>query len=1515
MVPIIIKGVITMKTNTTKLRRALETFAKTGKITLTASALMALALSAAPADAKSITDTLADGDTVTIEQDTTVTSPIVLPESLTIRSNTPGTEYTISVAPANANEGSLFTVPSGRISTLTAESIKFTGGKGHYVNKTYSGGLYGGLVYSDGSITIKGSASFVGNSAEYGGVAYAKYPEINETSINGVIIVEGEHLFENNSAYSGACFQSENGGGGVVGQGKIVISGKNTFQYNKASHNGGVAKTTGTVLIEGSNTFIGNTADNFGGGAIYSSAGTTIKGTNVFKKNASARGGVVDAGKDVVIEGENIFENNTGSGGGAVRSDDNIYITGTGAGNVFQDNFSQNGNGGAISASGYVFINGTNLFDGNKGYFGGAVYSTYDITVSGDNTFTNNTAIKDTAWGGSPSQAKGGALRGENVIFTGDGSSAYFDNNKVIMLKNGTETLSYINDVEASVAVTFQDAGTYTFGSGIKSPEMNILNGANVTFQEGSQTEITKAVTLTDATVTIEGGDGAFKIGSKTETGSMTANTGSTLNLVYTGSGTGTMITGDVRGLASATINTQFTNLGDRVLGNVDLTSSGLNIVMDNTAKTFNIYRNGAYVSNSDAISGLGALASNDAIVVTTTPAAFDKTLAVPENLTIRSNSLGKDRTLTASGTTPMFSTAGTSALTLENIIISGASNHAGVVGGSVITSGNWNIIGGTFSGNSISTPEGGSGDYAAKGGAIYGGTLNLQDVTFTDNIASSGDIGAARSGNSNYVRTQTMGGAVYGSSVTISGNSNFSNNRIETGNVFYKDANGQITRWMDETIGGAVFSENLNIGAEDVQDDVKFSGNVADSTKTTGSASAALGGSIGGAAGANAGTITVTAEDGDKIAFTGNKAESNYSRALGGAVGAGRNDQGSVSIKAEDGGEILFKDNTAVNNKGTMTAMGGAVFGLQGVEAEGAVFENNTAKVNVTDEAGNIVSLFDYDEVTAHSAHGGAIASHNPFGDSVVTVKDSTFTDNKVEVTGDAVEGVQANALGGAVYAAAKDGKGTGTVTLSGTNNFKNNSASSTAGDAKGGAIYGEDVAFVGDGSNAEFSGNTANGVKNDVHAESSVKFDGNGEYTFGGGITTGDNAGMDVNGSTLKFEAGSITDIDGKVTLEDATINVDVTDETELEVGAVDARGDKNSLNVTFNATENWTVDGDFSNVNVTTDKDYTIAEKDENGMTVRFKTKDEGGNNFVAMTKDESGSAKFQGGAETMGSTYTNNENNYTLQNGDYIIATADGSASTLTQDNLTIKSSDDTIRTITGTGTGTILSDISSVNLKNVELGNTSSDAATIETSKDLTVNTENKAAIASISAKSLNVAGNGQLLVNGAINGNTNVLAGANLALAQNSGITGNLTVNADGKLTFDNIATDNEGNSVTQTVFDTIEITGDLNLNNGSIIEISFSEDFNFGDSGTYTLVDAKSISGIAKADELTFSWLNTVHGMVERGLLNVSTDLNNGLLTLNVTGLNAVPEPSTWALLVLGGLGILGMSRRNRKK
>ncbi|MBP3693696.1 MAG: PEP-CTERM sorting domain-containing protein, partial [Thermoguttaceae bacterium] len=39
-----------------------------------------------------------------------------------------------------------------------------------------------------------------------------------------------------------------------------------------------------------------------------------------------------------------------------------------------------------------------------------------------------------------------------------------------------------------------------------------------------------------------------------------------------------------------------------------------------------------------------------------------------------------------------------------------------------------------------------------------------------------------------------------------------------------------------------------------------------------------------------------------------------------------------------------------------------------------------------------------------------------------------------------------------------------------------------------------------------------------------------------------------------------------------------------------------------------------------------------------------------------------------------------------------------------------------------------------------------------------------------------------------------------------------------------------------------------------------------------------------------------------------------DGAIILDVTGYGTIPEPSTWALLILGGLGIFGVARKNRK-
>ena len=162
MVSIIIKGVITMKTNTTKLRRALNTFAKTGKITLTATALMALALSAAPADAKSITDTLADGDIVTIEQDTTVTSPVTIPANLSIIGNAP------SIKLSGSSEGVILQNFESDVN-LTLKNLAITNGAGYEDNQQidWGGAIIGGL----NTLTINGdNVIFEDNVASDNGV-------------------------------------------------------------------------------------------------------------------------------------------------------------------------------------------------------------------------------------------------------------------------------------------------------------------------------------------------------------------------------------------------------------------------------------------------------------------------------------------------------------------------------------------------------------------------------------------------------------------------------------------------------------------------------------------------------------------------------------------------------------------------------------------------------------------------------------------------------------------------------------------------------------------------------------------------------------------------------------------------------------------------------------------------------------------------------------------------------------------------------------------------------------------------------------------------------------------------------------------------------------------------------------------------------------------------------------------------------------------------------------------------
>ncbi|MBQ4142108.1 MAG: PEP-CTERM sorting domain-containing protein [Thermoguttaceae bacterium] len=1249
-----------MTTNTTKLRRALETFAKTGKITLTASALMALALSA-PVNAqvtvgeKSYTNlgaaqSVLNGNTAVLTGTSTETAPVTFTAD-TVLNITAGTPQTVT------GSTQLFSTTGSTIS-LSGSGVTYTmngGDKDGSVilmgNNDYDrswedadGTAYKEYYYHGGNINIDGSMTFSGNqTTKKGGVASAfvkvikseKKPQGGSTTVSttysdGNISITGNHIFENNSADLGGCFYAGSTNA-PTGYGLIAISGSNKFTGN-TSRIAGVGFSYGNILVDGTNTFSGNSAAS-NSGVLYTSVDLTITGQNVFENNSagSSYGGAV-GGKNVTIDGANKFTGNRSGTYGSAVSATNAVITGTGTGNLFANNTANTSGttyGGAVYASSSVNASGTNTFTGNTACQGGAIYGAGEVVISGNGTFTNNTATSE----GGAIYHQYGTLR-----FTGNGTDLVFSGNTA----NGAA-----NDVHIQNSANFiiEGNGTYSFGGGIttgNSASMTIKDGANVTIEKTARMELgnmTK-LTLTDAVLNVEGNMHLVE-----NTGSVITNTGGTINVnggnVSTSSKS-LVLNGGALNYSGGTLPAKLTlknavmtvtdtasaenwgvetltnsagstlsivldsaNAGGTVLSNTAITgfenislvlasgstgyldsysvgAKGISYTLAEAAGKAALYRGGAIAAQADTLTGLGTLASGDAITLSADIAASGA-LTIPEALTIRSNTTDS-RTITANGTTPMFSTAGTSALTLENITISGAYREGLCVYGSVISGGSWNIIGGEFTNNKtygkiLPTQD---SDHVAKGGAIYGDNLNLQDVTFTGNIVEANDETFRTDPNKNTMSV-AQGGAVHGNgTVNISGNSDFTGNQAISGDVTDTGRNRK-----DPAIGGAISGQTVNIG-NDGEDKITFSGNIASSGSDKGNTTD-LGGSIGGAIGSDSGAVNVTAQNGDSIIFEGNKAVTKNSRALGGAIGAGRNGYNStVAVKAEDGGEILFQNNEAASENGTLPVMGGAIYTDGTVIAENAEFNSNHVKFNVSDETKDAADG-NYDDQTVASAAGGAIAVHSNYNNTAVQVKDSVFTGNTVEVTGNA-EGAEVNAYGGAVAAFAKDGKGTSTIEVSGKNVFENNSVSNSYGDAKGGAIYGEEVAFVGDGSNATFTGNTANGVNNDIYAENSVSITGNGVYSFGGGIVTPgqlsiananvtfggqsitDLGSMAVNGAGVTFQDGAKLTIANGGTVDNATLNLE---------GCVDFSGKLTMTNTTANFTAGPTVNG-FTTLN---------------------------------------------------------------------------------------------------------------------------------------------------------------------------------------------------------------------------------------------------------------------------------------------------------------------------------------------
>lgn len=343
----------------------------------------------------------------------------------------------------------------------------------------------------------------------------------------------------------------------------------------------------------------------------------------------------------------------------------------------------------------------------------------------------------------------------------------------------------------------------------------------------------------------------------------------------------------------------------------------------------------------------------------------------------------------------------------------------------------------------------------------------------------------------------------------------------------------------------------------------------------------------------------------------------------------------GSVLYSSASGGKITITDSTIQNNTNLGTARRYAVMHITGdMDISDSVFKNNrsdymggalylsTGNVNITN------TVFENNS----SNEGGAIISNGGSAGSSVNITNSTFKGNDSGSTGN----------GGALNA-----QGATVITLSGTNTFENNTAANggainnyyngskiifaegsttnfvnnTATSGNGGAINNvihpaAQVAVVEIHGDVNFSGNTANGVANDIYNEHTLKILGGTTTTEGGIISKGEKSNVEISEATLALVGGK-TSLD-TLSGTNGTIKF-VKPAAELAVATNTSTG----LGVAASGEVNDAVNGDASkllkNVALNGDTALFMEAGDVVGEVSATLKTDEQGNVVVANKKE--------------------------------------------------------------------------------------------------------------------------------------------------------------------------------------------------------------------------------------------------------------------------------------------------------
>ena len=863
-----------------------------------------------------------------------------------------------------------------------------------------------------------------------------------------------------------------------------------------------------TLTFNGITSFTGNSLMNGGMGGAIGNGWLSTTQPDVYP--------LYTPGGKIVFNGFTTFTNNTTNninGGGAIfnygignlespdiKFNESVTFIGN---SVTGSSSSDIIGGGAIHHRGgmIVFDDIANFNQNTSASKGGAIISTGDMVFNEAATFSENTASSS---GGAIAAMGGHITFNDTATFTGNtasAASAIFATSDITF--NGAATFSA--NVGQSVLQTNGSNSHIVFNNGATFSD-NVIGSANGALFNAKGSSIT----VSGGNLVFTGNTGGTGGGIQTS-GNVTVNT--TGNVLFEDNETvssGGALSTDGQTTLTANKVSFIDNIANVGYGGAVFNAGDLSILGNENIFTGNQAKDtGATKSGGGAIHNRGQTGTATLIVgVTNGTNEFTSNTSKAHGGAIVARAYdgqNQDSDVTINGTTT-FTT-----------------NHADLDGGAI-----WNSVApkentvghADFVINGVTTFTGNTA--GGKGGAIYNNdsfTFN-NSVTFEDNEAT------------------VNGGAIYNAGTMTLTNATFTGN--EAVGTYTPNQAGTAATYSNGA-GGAIWnSGNLTVGGL-FEDNTAFSGGAVRNTGTltvnNGSTFRNNNVNIAGGAIYNTGTLHV----GNNVLFDNNSAyiaANHLDTASGGSeMGAAIYSEGTSSATRTMtfGNGVKFTDNSSYGGTLYLFGANDVTFG-DNVEFSGnyghnagAIRASNLGTNGTTSLTIGNNAKFQGNEVVA--GLGGAAIMLGNSGDEVEVGNNATVSGNIgtaiYNSAGDITFGSGLLVSGNIAHYNQGDGwsgvgagvknMGPATMTFNGAT-FENNIA-----DVVGGAIFNHGASYILFNGDNTFTGNTANGVANDIQNRGEIEFAG-GTTTMDGGIT-GDGTLCIDDDATLNIGTASIS------------------------------------------------------------------------------------------------------------------------------------------------------------------------------------------------------------------------------------------------------------------------------------------------------------------------------------------------------------------------------------------------------